>query len=113
MVDYKTTIVKELSKLNLPVYYEMFLTRDTGLPCISYLEDSNYDEKIGDTLTYSHISYSIKIWTKSVKEMSEYSIKIDRVMHDLGFRRSNSIELWQDTIGQRELDYYGVFVENN
>ena len=41
MINYHSTLVSALNKI-LPTYYEMALTADIKVPCISYMELNNY-----------------------------------------------------------------------
>jgi len=61
MLDYSPTLVSELKTIGLPVHYELFLTKDTAVPCISYQQSNNITLADGDTLGYSTVSYRIKI----------------------------------------------------
>jgi len=56
MIDYHSSLVSALNTI-LPTYYELNLTRDCQVPCISYMERNNYVEANGDSLGYSRISY--------------------------------------------------------
>lgn len=111
MLDYKPTLVSELKTLGLPVHYELFLKQDTEVPCISYQEGNNITHKDGDTLGYSYITYRIKIWSKRVSEIAQYSQEIDSLMRELGFERVSTSELWVDGIGQNLLTYRGLGLE--
>ena len=93
MLDYKPTLVNELKAIGLPVHYELFLSKDTEVPCISYQEGNNITHKDGDTLGYSYITYRIKIWSKRVSEIAQYSLEIDSLMRELGFERIATSEL--------------------
>jgi hypothetical protein len=61
MLDYSPELVSELKTLGLPIHYELFLTQDTELPCISYQEGYNKSFKEGDTLRFSQVEYKIKV----------------------------------------------------
>ena len=61
MIDYKPTLVQELKTIGLPVHYELFLKKDTELPCISYQEASNTATADGDNLRYSELTFRVKI----------------------------------------------------
>ena len=112
MIDYKPHLLKELQTVGLPVYYELFLTKDTELPCISYIEANNYTHSIGDTLGYSDVYYNIKVWGREIKTLQENALKIDDIMRKLGFKRTGSSELWMEDIGQLQLRYQGLALEN-
>lgn len=113
MIDYKPTLVESLRTLGLPVYYEVFVDSETEVPCITYYEMDNTSFKEGDTLRYSRLAFSIKIWGKDLETLSTYSIQIDAVMKVLGFTRTNTVELWLDGIGQRQLKYSALAQETN
>lgn len=89
----------------------MFLNSDCAIPCISYLQSNDNQEILGDTLGYSRITFNIKIWSSSVADFATYSVKLDKLMRGLGFRRTNAVELWLDNIGQYELTYQGLAQE--
>ena len=93
MIDYKPTLVSELETLGLPVHYELFINKDTEVPCISYQEGLNITHKDGDTLGYSYINFRIKIWAKRESEIAQYSLAIDSLMRGLGFDRIATSEL--------------------
>ena len=75
MIDYDKELVAALSTI-LPTHYEMNLYRGLPTPCISYQERSNVQQESGDTLGYSRLSYTIKVWSKSAKEIQEYALKV-------------------------------------
>lgn len=111
MIDYKPTLVNELKTIGLPVHYELFLTKDTEVPCISYQEGNNSVHADGDTLGYSDITFRVKVWSKRAKELAQYSKEIDTLMRGLGFERISTNELWLDGIGQNLLTYRGLGLE--
>lgn len=112
MVDTKKEIVAALSKTGLKVYYEQFVNSDTAIPCITYVEYDNSSLANGDTLGYSTITYHIKVWSKDLKELTNYAAQIDNIMRGIGFVRRNMVELWLDGIGQRQLKYEAKALEN-
>ena len=111
MLDYKPTLVNELKAIGLPVHYELFISDDKKLPCISYQEGNNVVHKDGATLGYSYITYRIKVWSKRVSELSYYSVVIDNLMRELGFERIGTSEMWFDGVGQNQLTYRGLGLE--
>ena len=60
MVNGKQDIVTRLNTI-APVEYELFVTEKTPIPCITYIENGNDDNLVGDTLGYSNIRYTVKI----------------------------------------------------
>lgn len=86
MIDYDALLVSALKKV-LPTHYELALTGKEQTPCISYQERNNYDDVTGNTLGYSKISYTIKVWGREVAELKKYALRIDAVLRTLGFKR--------------------------
>lgn len=106
MIDYDAELVSALNTV-LPTHYELALTSKTPTPCISYQERNNADAETGDTLGYSIISYTIKVWGKEIKQIKQYAKQIDSVLRPLGFKRVSSGELHdnQSTMIQKILTY--------
>ena len=96
MIDYHKQIVAALSEI-LPTHYEMTLTKDTEVPCISYMEAGNYDEETGETLGYSTVSYQVKVWGTSIGLLQTYARRVDDVVRSLGFKRTGSTEIHDRT----------------
>lgn len=113
MIDYHSELVSALNTV-LPTHYEMALTKNTQTPCISYQERNNYDTDTGDTLGYSRIIYTIKVWGNDIAKIQQYAKEIDRVLRPLGFKRTSSNELHdnQSTMIQKILTYEALASEN-
>lgn len=113
MIDYHSELVSALNTV-LPTHYELALTKGTKTPCISYQERNNYDTETGDTLGYSRIIYTIKVWGNSIEIIQENVKKIDKVLRPLGFKRTSSNELYdnQSTMIQKILTYEARASEN-
>lgn len=113
MIDYHSELVSALNTV-LPTHYELALTKDTKTPCISYQERNNYDTETGDTLGYSKIIYTIKVWGNSLAVIQENTKKIDKVLRALGFKRTSSNELHdpQSTMIQKIMTYEANALEN-
>ena len=113
MVDYHKELVNALSSV-LPTHYELALTSNTKTPCISYQERNNYVSTTGDTLGYSYISYTVKVWGNDIGELQRYSLQIDNALRLLGFNRVSSQELHdpQSTMIQKILTYEALALEN-
>ena len=92
MIDYDTQLVSALKKV-LPTHHELVLTSKTKTPCISYQENNNYDDLTGNTMGYSRISYTVKVWSTEIAELKKYAQMIDLVLRPLGFKRVSSGEL--------------------
>ena len=113
MIDYNSQLVNALKTI-LPTYYELTLTKGTKTPCISYQERNNYADAEGDTLGYSYISYTIKIWGHDIEDLMSYALKIDAALRPLGFKRLSSSELYDrnSTMIQKILTYEALASEN-
>lgn len=92
MIDYDVELVSALNTV-LPTHYELALTSKLPKPCISYQERNNFDEETGDTLGYSRLSYTIKIWDYEIKLIKHFAKQIDAVLRPLGFKRTSSQSL--------------------
>ena len=113
MINYDTNFVSALRTV-LPTHYELALTSKTQTPCISYQESNNYVSSSGDTLGYSYITYTVKLWGHDIGELKEYSIRVDAVLRPLGFKRIASGELHDpnSTMIQKILTYEALASEN-
>lgn len=112
MIDYHSSLVNAL-KTVLPTHYEMTLTAKTPTPCISYMEVNNYATAIGDTIGVSELSYQVKVWGHSIKDIQSYAIQIDNVLRPLGWRRISSGELYdpESTMIQKIMTYEATALE--
>lgn len=113
MIDYHSELVSALNTV-LPTHYELALTSDTNTPCISYQERNNYDAATGNTLGYSYISYTVKVWGNDIAALQTYAKEIDKVLRPIGFKRTSSGELHdnQSTMIQKILTYECLALEN-
>lgn len=92
MIDLHADIHSALNSV-LPTYHELALTSKTETPCISYQERSNAATETGNTLGYSRISFTVKVWSKSIADLQRYSLEIDAILRPLGFTRVGTTEL--------------------
>ena len=93
MIDYGKELVSALNTV-LPTHYELALTSKTETPCISWQERNNYVDVNGDTLGYSYISFTVKVWANDIAEIMKYAKEIDSVLRPIGFKRISSSELY-------------------
>lgn len=112
MINYHKEIVSALNKI-LPTHYELALTSKTETPCISYQERNNFDVSTGDTLGYSRLSYTIKIWGNDLATIQQYALEVDAALRPLGFRRLSSGELYdmESTMIQKIMTYEALAKE--
>lgn len=113
MIDYCKEVVSACNTV-LPTHYELALTSQTNTPCISWQERNNYTSADGDTLGYSYISFTIKIWDNSIAEIMKYSVLLDKAMRAIGFKRTSSNELYDinSTMIQKIFTYEALCFEN-
>lgn len=113
MIDYNKEVVSALNTV-LPTHYELALTSKTKTPCISYQERNNADADTGDTLGYSRISYTVKVWDNNIANIQRFVLEVDRVMRGLGFSRISANELYDNnsTMIQKILTYEALALEN-
>lgn len=110
MLTTKKTIVAALSKI-LPCYYELFCDSKTEMPCITYIENNNYAEQTGDTLGYSSIEYTIKVWATEITNIEQYAAAVDAAMRELGFTRISANELVVENQIEKILTYSALGLE--
>lgn len=112
MIDYTPILVNALKTI-LPTHYELKLTSGTKTPCISYQERSNVEEESGDTLGYSRISYTVKVWGNDLEQLNRYAQQIDTVLRPLGWKRTGAQELYsyQSALIQKILTYEAKAIE--
>jgi hypothetical protein len=103
MIDYHKELVSALNNV-LPTYYELALTKDIKVPCISYQERNNYSEEEGDTLGYSRIIFTIKVWG-DMEAIQKAVVAIDTVLRPLGFKRTSANELYKAPLLQKIMTY--------
>lgn len=92
MIDFDKELVAALNTV-LPTYDELVLYSGIPTPCISYQESNNYDTETGDTLGYSRISYTVKVWSTDKAELKKYMLLVDKALRPLGFKRISAGEL--------------------
>jgi hypothetical protein len=110
MLTSKKQVVAALSKI-LPCYYELFCDSKTQMPCITYIENNNYSEQTGDTLGYSSIEYTIKVWATEITDIELYSAQADKAMREMGFKRISANELTVENQIERVLTYSALGLE--
>lgn len=113
MIDFHTNLVSAL-KTVLPTHYEMALTSNTQVPCISYMETNNYVSHNGSTLGYSRVTYQVKVWANDIGTIQHYAKEVDEVLRPLGFTRIASGELYdnESSMIQKIMTYEGLALEN-
>ena len=113
MIDFDKNIMAALSVIEvsegvyLPCYYENFITQDITLPCITYVENNNSSYLEGDTLRYSHLNYTIKLWMDN-KNQQIYLNPIDEAMLELGFVRQATNEIVNGRVIEKIMDYEAI-----
>lgn len=112
MIDYTPTLVEALNTI-LPTHYELKLSSGTKTPCISYQERSNAAQEQGETIGYSRISYTIKVWGNDLEQLNKYAIQIDNTLRPLGWKRTGANELfsYQSSLIQKILTYEALAYE--
>lgn len=112
MVDYHSNLVSAL-KTVLPTHYEMTLTSNTQVPCISYMEMNNYVIADSENIGYSRISYQVKVWATTIAEIQRYSLEVDKALRAIGFMRVSSGELYDrnSSMIQKIMTYEAMSLE--
>lgn len=112
MIDYHKSLVAALNTI-LPTHYELNLHSGLTVPCISYQERNNYARETGDTVGYSTIAYTVKVWGNDLAAIQDNAIKVDAVLRPLGWKRTSSQELHdkQSTMIQKIMTYEALAKE--
>lgn len=112
MIDYSKEFVAALNTI-LPTYYELFLKKGATVPCISWQERNNAVVINGDTIGYSTLSFTVKVWGNDIGELNSYAAQIDSTVRPLGFKRTSSGELRDvnSTMIQKILTYEALALE--
>lgn len=112
MLNVMPQIYTELSTIGIPVSAEGSKTKEVVYPCITYRNDNDIQDLTGDTLGYSNVYYTIKVWAHRISDLQIYAVKIDKVMRSLGFVRTSTNEVWADDLGQKLLRYRALGLES-
>ena len=104
MLDVNPLIVTELEKIGLPVLLENFIV-NAPIPCITYMEYGNRDTLVGDTLEYSEIITTVKVWSDSMSVLMSNAILIDERMKGLGYKKEFGSPMFGTGTGQYLLRY--------
>lgn len=113
MIDYGKELVAALETV-LPTYHELVLHSGLEVPCISYQERDNAAEEEGETLGYSRITYTVKVWAREIATIQKYALEVDKALRPLGFKRSSANELYDNNSSmiQKIMTYSAKAVEN-
>ena len=95
MIDYGKELVAALETV-LPTHYELVLHSGLETPCISWQERDNAAEEEGESLGYSRITYTVKVWATDIATIQQYALAIDKVLRPLGFKRTSANELYDN-----------------
>lgn len=85
---------------------------NTKFPCVTYREQSNIDERVGDNVGYSNVSYIIEVWDYDFEAMTETCNKVDKVMKQYKFTRYMSEKQAIDSLHRKILGYRRLIKEN-
>lgn len=107
MINYDERLVSELNTI-LPTYFEMFVDSTTQTPCITYLGVGDSAHKEGDTIRYSNVTYTIKLWGDELSVLKPKVVEVDSKMKELGFWRDSYNTLTYDKHIQLILTYTGL-----
>ena len=111
MIDCSPIVVSALKTAHKNVHYELFINSKTPLPCITYRETSNKDNRTSENLKYSDIEYTVKVWSTKLSELNALAEKVDDALRPLGFSRTGSNELTLNDITQKVMIYSALGAE--
>lgn len=111
MLNTMPSVRSALLELGYPVVVEAFLSQNNEYPCITYAIENDIQDATGDTLGYSNVYYTVKVWGERVSEVEVLAIKVDEVMRSLGFRRVGTNGMSIDDLYDRTLRYRALGLE--
>lgn len=80
MIDVKQSIVSTINTATgVTTYYELFY-QPGELPAITYKEIDNASLYRGDTVNYSTLRFEVKIYARTLSEISTISYALDQAM---------------------------------
>lgn len=112
MISFSKELFVELNRV-LPTHYELFTDKEVKLPCLTYKTHDNSDAQVGDTIEYANIAYMVKVWSDRVADLDNYSLEVHEVMKALGFKRTNTNEIFANGVGQRIMIYEAISYKIN
>ena len=107
MISYSKELRTALLTV-LPTHYELFANEKIKLPCLTYKTYDNSDAQVGDTIEYANIAYMVKVWSDRVADLEQYSVEVHEGMKALGFKRTNTNEIYVNGVGQRIMIYEAI-----
>lgn len=112
MIDITKSLIDAL-KTVLPTYYELAVSSGTATPCITYQERNNAAAEQGETIGYSRITYTVKVWGYDIEQLNNYAIQIDAKLKPLGWKRTSVNEMfsYQSGMIQKILTYEALAIE--
>lgn len=111
MLNTMPSVREALLELGYPVIVEGFLTKDITYPSITFTIENDVQDSTGDTLGYSNVYYTVKVWANRVSEADQIAISVDEVMRSLGFRRTGTNMVSVDGKANRTLRYRALGLE--
>lgn len=118
MINIKSEIVKALesnqeliSLLGGKRIYQLKAPNSEEFPRVTYFELNNFDNDYADdTAISSDISYQFSIWTKNAAQLAPIGMQIDLTMKSLNFKRTSSIDMYEDDVGvfHRAMRFYTI-----
>jgi len=105
MININEDIKAALGEI-APTYYELFLDKDSVIPCISYSVISNAEEQIANTAGYSRITVRVKAWAPRLTDALSMMERIDDALATIGvFTRRGAGELADGSLVCEIADY--------
>lgn len=105
MVDFIPSITPAIeTATGLNCYLELSDTKKE-IPCITIIQSSNAGRQQGNNIKYSYPIYTIKVYSDSYAELTDYCDKTDIAMFQLGYKLEGSNTIKNDIHLCRVLNY--------
>lgn len=88
MMDVTPELIRIFQENGIDLIPEDATDSKTPIPCVTYYEQNNADNVVGDTLGYSDVSYMLQLWGYDMAGLMKTRGVVDSIMKSAGFRRS-------------------------
>lgn len=112
MIDATLQLKEIFATEGIALLPAMATDSSAQIPCVTYFESENTDNRIGDTIGYSNIRYQIEVWSRDEPTLMELSQKVDTIMKKHRFARHMSGYQIVDGLHRRILGYRRLVKEN-
>ena len=112
MINVTEELRSQFALSGITLIHESTSDSNTKFPCVTYYENNNTDEAVGDNMGYSRVSYMINVWSYKMSELIDLCCKVDKAMKRLKFIRKADNEQNVGGLYRKILNYERLIKEN-